>query len=313
MIIHLMQNKLEGIASLTDLGVIRAQGDAAARFLHAQLSQDFLNLTPSQARLAAYCSANGRMLASFVGLQASTDEILLICSSDLLPTTLKRLSMYVLRSALKLSDASLDFALYGLAGEALRNLVPGGLPAWSVTRSGQAYVIGLPPCDQVQRALWVAPLSADKPPGLAISETIWRWGEVQSGIARITAATADRFVPQMLNYESVGGVSFKKGCYPGQEVVARSQFRGTLKRRAYLAHCDSSMQVGDELFQAGDERQACATVVLAAENPRNGPTGCDAIVSMQITAHKAGNLHLHNANGPLVLTSAPPYPLSADS
>lgn len=307
-----MQNKLEGVASLTHLGVIRARGDAAAKFLHAQLSQDFLALGPSEARLAAYCSANGRMLASFVGIQANPDEILLICSRDLLAATLKRLSKYVLRSAVKLSDASLDFALYGLAGETLRNLVPVGLPAWSVTRSDQAYVIGLPPSDRVQRALWLAPVSADKPTGLVMREPIWLWGEVQSGICRISAATTDSFVPQMLSYESVGGVSFKKGCYPGQEVVARSQFRGTLKRRAYLAHSAAIMQVGDELFQAVDEHQACGTVVLAAANPQSGQPSCDGIVSMQIAAHEAGNLHLHHASGPTVLTSAPPYPLSVD-
>jgi len=116
-------------------------------------------------------------------------------------------------------------------------------------------------------------------------------------------------VPQMLNYESVGGVNFKKGCYPGQEVVARSQFRGTLKRRAYLAHADAILYAGDELFAAEDASQPCGVVVQAASAP-NG--GCDAIVSMQISAFDAGGVRVGQADGPLLALLPAPYPLLAD-
>jgi folate-binding Fe-S cluster repair protein YgfZ len=113
----------------------------------------------------------------------------------------------------------------------------------------------------------------------------------------------------MLNYESVGGVNFKKGCYPGQEVVARSQFRGTLKRRAYLALCAEALQAGDELFHESDPAQPCGLVVQAAK-AADGRWG--AIVSMQISAADAGVVSLRSAQGPTLQIEAPPYPLLAD-
>lgn len=307
-----MQIKLNGVAPLRHLGVIRAQGIDAAKFLHGQLSQDFLTLGLSEARLAAYCSAKGRMLASFIGLQRSSTEILLICSLDILAATLKRLSMFILRAQLKLSDASADYTLYGLAGEAAEAVGDGKQTVWARTDVGAASVISLYPADSVRRVLWLAPIDQKIPAGVAMSESNWAWGEVRSGIAMISTPLVEVLVPQMLNYESVGGVNFKKGCYPGQEVVARSQFRGTLKRRAYLAHSDAAMSAGDEIFQAADDSQACGIVAQAAAVPAPSPAGFDAIVSLQIRAKEAGDLHVGNAHGPVLTATAPPYPLLAD-
>jgi folate-binding protein YgfZ len=307
-----MQNKLNGIATLTHLGVISAQGVDAAKFLHGQLSQDFLTLGMSKARLAAYCSAKGRMLASFIGIERSPTEILLICNLDILSNTLKRLSMFILRAKVKLSDVSGDYALLGLAGDSVEAVATGTHPVWAKTDVGAASVITLYPADGVPRALWLAPVNQSAPVGQAISESNWVWGEVRSGIAMISTPIVEALVPQMLNYESIGGVNFKKGCYPGQEVVARSQFRGTLKRRAYLAHCDAPMRVGDEVFQAGDDGQPCGIVAQAAASPAASPAGFDAVVSLQISAKEAGNLHVGNAHGPALQVAMPPYPLLAD-
>ena len=145
---------------------------------------------------------------------------------------------------------------------------------------------------------------------------IWHWLEVQSGIAMITQPIFEAFVPQMLNYESVGGVNFKKGCYPGQEVVARSQFRGTLKRRAYLVHTDAAPAVGQDVFHALDAEQPCGLVAAAAANPGGG---FDAIVSMQtFTAADAAahpdekRLTLRSAAGPFLTLLPLPYPLLED-
>jgi len=292
------------------LGVVKAQGVDAAKFLHGQLSQDFLTLGLSQARLAAFCSAKGRMLASFIGVQREPTEILLICSLDVLASTLKKLSLFVLRAKLKLSDASGDYALFGLAGDAVDAAVSN--TAWARTDVGAATVISLYPADGVRRALWLAPATQARPVGEPLSESTWAWGEVRSGIAMVSAPLVEAFVPQMLNYESVGGVNFKKGCYPGQEVVARSQFRGTLKRRAYLAHSNAAMNAGDEVFQAGDDSQACGIVVQAAAVPASSPAGFDAIVSLQISAKEAGDLHVGSVNGPTLVAAAPPYPLLTD-
>lgn len=316
MIIHLMQNNLNGVAPLAHLGVIRAAGADAAKFLHGQLSQDFSLLGLSDARLAAFCSAKGRMQASFYGFKRSQTEILLVCSRDILAATLRRLSMFVLRAQVKLSDTSDDFRLYGLAGAAVdlatKQIAGYADTAWAKVDCDQNSLISLFPAGATRRLLWIAPALANAPSGGALSLADWQWGEVRSGIAMITAPIADAFVPQMLNYESVGGVNFKKGCYPGQEVVARSQFRGTLKRRAYLAHADEPMQSGAEIFQTGDARQPCGSVAQSAAVPMGAGGGFDAIVSLQVAAFEAGGLHLGSAGGPALSVTPPPYPLLAD-
>lgn len=302
MIIHAMSHPLHGVAPLPHLGILRVQGEEAGKFLHSQLTQDFALMRPSEARLAAFCNAKGRMQASFVGLQRAPDDILLVCSRDLLPPTLKRLSMFVLRTKAKLTDATEAFALYGIAGGT------DGTP-WSHTRDGEASLVQLHPADGQARALWIAPAGTPAPAGPALDPVTWQWGEVRSGVATLTAPVAEAFVPQMLNYESVGGVNFKKGCYPGQEVVARSQFRGTLKRRAFVAHADSELAAGQEVFQAADPEQPAGLVAQAAPAPGGG---WDAIVSLQLSAAEAGDLHAQRAGGPALQLLPLPYLLLAD-
>ena len=301
-----MTYPLNGIAPLSHLGVIRVEGEDAAKFLHGQLTQDFALLGMDQARLTAFLSAKGRMLASFIGFKRSATEVLLVCSRDLLPPTLKRLSMFVLRAKAKLTDATNDFALYGLAGDAL----PGGSqPAWTKADTGNASVVHLYPADGQPRALWVAPSSDPAPEGPALDTALWLWSEIQSGVATLTTPVVEAFVPQMLNYESVGGVNFKKGCYPGQEVVARSQFRGTLKRRAYIAHAAAEVAVGAEVFSTSDLEQPCGTVVQVAPAPGSG---FDTIVSLQISAAQAGSLQVGAADGVALSLQPLPYPLLED-
>jgi folate-binding protein YgfZ len=296
-----------GTVPLANLGVIRVQGEDAAAFLQGQLTQDFALLGLSEARLAAFCSAKGRMQASFVGFKRSHDEILLVCSRDLLAATLKRLSMFVLRAKARLSDASDAFTLVGLVGSA----VPAALPAgpWTQWRDGEASVLRLYPAEGLARALWVAPTGEAAPAGEPISDSLWHWLEVRSGVATLSQPVFEAFVPQMLNYESVGGVNFKKGCYPGQEVVARSQFRGTLKRRAYLVHGETPMATGQEVFHDSDAEQPCGTVVQAAAHPEGG---YDAIVSLQTSAVAQGSLHVGSAGGPALQLLPLPYPLLDD-
>ena len=290
-----MTQLLNGIAPLPHLGVIRVDGADAASFLQGQLTQDFVLLQDNQARLAAYLSPKGRMLASFIGLRRSSTELLLVCSRDLLPATLKRLSMFVLRAKARLTDASADFQCWGLAGDALLSIAGSALPAWSKAEFGSASVVHLYPAESQPRALLVAPADAPAPTGPALAPGLWDWSEVRSGVATLTAPVVDAFVPQMLNYESIGGVNFKKGCYPGQEVVARSQFRGTLKRRTYLAHAPSALAVGAEVFAPEDAEQPVGTVVQAAAAPGGG---VDALVALQIAA-ASGALHVGGVALPL--------------
>ena len=309
MIIQAMSTEFRGVAPLLSLGVIRVEGDDAAKFLQGQLTQDFSLLGMSEARLAAFCSPKGRMLASFIGLKRSPTEILLVCSRDLLPGTLKRLSMFVMRAKARLSDATADFTLFGLAGDAINAVAPGPLLAWSLTQVGTASLVGLYPAGGVARAMRLAPAGEPAPVGPPMDEAQWSWGEVRSGVATLTSPNVEAFVPQMLNFESVGGVNFKKGCYPGQEVVARSQFRGTLKRRACLVHGDAPMSAGGDVFLPTDPDQPCGTVVQTAMAPSGG---YDAIVSAQVSAIDTAELRLGSANGPLLTVLPLPYPLLAD-
>lgn len=303
-----MNSLYQGASRLPHLGVIRAQGPDAASFLHGQLTQDLLSLDASHARLAAYCNAKGRVLASFVVLRPVPDEVWLVLSRELLAPTLKRLSMFVLRAKVRLSDASAEVDVWGL----VEPVTPSSAVPWtcqSAPDGAQGPRVALYPALGHARALWLAHPGA-MPAHLAeLPAGVWDWLEVQSGVATVTQGVVEALVPQMLNFESVGGVNFKKGCYPGQEVVARSQFRGTLKRRTYLAHACAPMQPGQEVVQAGDPSQPCGLVVQAAANPAGG---WDALVAMQISAFDAGDVHLSGGTDTALQLSAPPYPLLAD-
>jgi len=301
-----MTHQLNGVTALPHLGVIRVQGEDAAKFLQGQLTQDFVLLGDAQARLAAFCSAKGRMQASFIGLRRGADQILLVCSQDIQAPTLKRLSMFVLRAKARLTDATAEYSLHGLAGASCPAI--GTQAPWERIDDGDASLVALYPADGQPRALRIAPAGHPSPAGPALSLDDWLWSEVRSGIATLSAPIVEAFVPQMLNYESVGGVNFRKGCYPGQEVVARSQFRGTLKRRAFVAHANAELAAGQEVFHESDATQPCGTVAQAARAPLGG---FDVIVSIQLSAAEGGRLWAGEAANTLALQPLP-YLLAAD-
>ena len=301
-----------GALRLTNLGVIRAAGADAAAFLHGQLTQDVLGMQPGESRLAAWCNPKGRMLASCRVHRRADDELLLVLSQDLLASTLKRLSMFVLRAKVKLTDASTDFAIYGLLGDAAR----------APLAKAVNVAIPLPLADDAMRVLLLTPPDAPLPDVPQLAPQVWPWAAVQSGVAMVTAPVAQAFVPQMLNYESVGGVNFKKGCYPGQEVVARSQFRGAIKRRAWVARVDASAaHAGQEIFHDSDPTQPVGLVAQAAPEPEPvaGTThggvaliACLPIAAVQAQKEGAGRFTLGTPGGPALTDLHQPYPLLED-
>ena len=305
--------ELSGVARLTDWGVIRVAGADAATFLQGQLTQDVVQMSLSEARLAAFCNAKGRMQASFIVVKRSQDELLLLCSRDILAQTLKRLSMFVMRAKAVLTDASADFSLFGLVGDAIKSIATTTREPYAAATFDAISVVSLYPGAGQARALWLAPVATPAPTGDTLATGLWAWLEVQSGIAMITQPIFEAFVPQMLNYESIGGVNFKKGCYPGQEIVARSQFRGTLKRRTYLLHADATQaSVGQEVFHVSDAEQPCGLVAAWALNPTGG---LDALVSMQTSAAADADdaqLTLGSAEGAALQVLALPYALLED-
>jgi tRNA-modifying protein YgfZ len=303
----------QGATQLSHLAPILAEGPDAATFLHGQLSQDVQNLPQGESRPAAYCSAKGRMLADALLFRPGAEQFLLLMDAAVLPATLKRLQMFVLRSKAKLSDARADCALIGLVGQtAIAHLAPLPAQAHGVSAlSDGAFLIRLPDVQGLVRAIWVGPsdqvaqvLEQSGPLPLEA----WRWLEVMSGVPRIEVATVDQFVPQMVNFEIIGGVNFKKGCYPGQEVVARSQYRGTLKRRLHLAHCLHLAQAGQEIFSADDPGQPAGLVVNAAAIP--GGQGSTLLMELKLQ-HASSRLTLASPEGPTLSVGSLPYEVPA--
>ena len=305
---------IDGACRLEGLGVIRATGSEAAAFLQGQLTNDVAALTTAQARLAGFCSAKGRLQATFVVWRDGTEDFLLACPGDLLASTLKRLSMFVLRAKCRLSDASGELALWGLVG-ATATARLGGATTWVRREDGAETAIRLPDAEGLARALLAVPTGAasmvlDAP---AIGVDVWRWLDVRSGVVTIEAATVDRFVPQMVNFELVGGVDFKKGCYPGQEVVARSQYRGTTKRRTFLFECDVLPRPGDDVFAAnaaGDAPEAAGTVATAAAMPGGSAS---ALIEVRLAALGTGELRLGSTTGPRLRQVELPYAIAAEA
>jgi len=200
-------------AHLTRYGLLSVTGAEARAFLHAQLTVDIENLAPDRAVLGGWCSAKGRLLASFL-VVPSPEGYLLQLARDLAAPVAKRLSMFVLRAKVKIADESDAWTQYGVWGAN----APGRI-AW------EGGAVSVPLAERRYLQLTQQPLEADAP------ESEWTLQEIRAGRPLISAATQDLFVPQMVNFEALGAVDFRKGCYPGQEIVARAQYRGQVKRR----------------------------------------------------------------------------------
>jgi folate-binding protein YgfZ len=259
---------------LTEYGLIVAQGEDARDFLHAQLTSDIAGLDADHARLAGWCSAKGRLLASFVVVPLG-DGFALQLASDLVAPVLKRLSMFVLRAKVKLHDASGEWAQLGVWGSTARmRLAPfvaglGDVPFSSAHGEG-VHVVAIEADRFLVLAAAAQAQTVEHVLGRPAAPHKWRLLEIRAGRPHIVLATQDQFVPQMVNLEALGGVDFKKGCYPGQEVVARTQYRGQLKRRmvrARLAAGTASVAPGQELHWDAQPGQAGGTVVNAAPSP----------------------------------------------
>ena len=307
---------LEEFVHLDHLGLIAVRGADAETFLNAQLTN---NVTPAasstRAWLAGFCSPKGRLIATFVQWRHG-DTIYLQTSRDVLEPVLKRLRMFVLRSKVTLDDVSESMVQIGFIDARPAGQERGD--AWQVTGNETSLSIRYPEADGAARTLTVITRAAwnagDHGVGRALSPVdpqTWRWSEIRAGLPRVTTATQDRFVPQMINFEALGGVDFKKGCFPGQEVVARSQYLGKLKRRMALAMVASDdagvvPAPGTDVFSAGEDGQACGMVV----NAERGPDGAIALlVELPLALFNSQSLRVGAADGPSLRIVTLPYPL----
>lgn len=306
------------MAPLTGLGLIAATGEEAASFLHGQLTNDVQHLDSNAARLAGYCSPKGRLLATLL-IWRDAQTIYLQLPRSLQPAIQKRLQMFIMRAKAKLADASTEYAVLGLVGPAAANALAEWFPVlpaapYDKLDNSHGSLIRMADAAGSARYQWIAPVDTLTAAWPKLTQHLkptaslaWRLADIRAGVPGIVAATQEQFVPQMINFELIGGVNFKKGCYPGQEIVARSQYLGKLKRRTMLATIDSAAaQAGQEVFAAADPGQPCGMVVNA-EALDDGHAL--ALVEMKLAAAD-DTVHLGAADGPALHFHALPYELA---
>ena len=260
------------VSPLTSIGILSLEGADAVPFIHRQLSNDIKHLGDNQARLAAYCTPQGRVLALFT-VWKDNGRVLLAFPKDILSAIQKRLRFYVLRDKVLVSDVSGDYQVYGIYGDgALKAL---GLSAdaspadtYAKVENETGTLIRWQDAFSKPRWLLFARRSATVPKQYLADENAWWLMEIETGMPRVNLAVQDRFLPQMLNLEPLGGLSFTKGCYPGQEIVSRAKYRGSVKsglfkgRLTLDADALPAVPDGSPLFnETGNE---CGTVVMTA-------------------------------------------------
>ncbi len=301
------------LISLPELGVVSVTGADAVSFLQSQLTNDVARLTPDRMQLSGYCTPKGRLLATFHQWRVD-DGVFLRMPREIIGSVVKRLSMFVLRAKAKVSDVSDAWSTYAVLGDDTALLSHAGLSApespWTSVLSGAARADRmLPAPDGVPRFLLTLPRETPLPASsmqARTSSNLWWLSEIEAAVPTIFAATQEKFVPQMINFEVLGGVDFKKGCYPGQEIVARSQYLGKLKRRMNIAHVDAiDVEAAADIFHSGGA-QPIGAVVMAAKSPAAGSA---LLFESPVDRLESGSLHLRSADGPQLTVRPLPYAL----
>jgi folate-binding protein YgfZ len=258
--------------------LLRVSGDDAADFLHNQFTNDVKALAVGAAQWNAWCTPKGRLLATFV-LARDAGGYLLLLPAAFAEAIAKRLRMFVLRAKVKVEDASAATPRFGVWD--------GALPAGSF-RLGEA------------RAL----VFGTAPEGRPATLDEWALSLIRDGVVQVVPGTQEAFVPQMANYELVGGVSFRKGCYPGQEIVARTQYRGILKKRAVRVLSATPLAPGESVYSDAFGDQSSGTVANVAPSPEGG---FEALVVAQLEAIARADLRLGSLAGPPLAIQPLPY------
>lgn len=302
------------LADLSHLGLLQIEGEDRINYLQGQVTNDIKLLTGNNSHYAGYCTPKGRLLAMFMAF-AHHDHLHLQLNRQLLEPIMKRLKMYVLRSKASITDVSDSVIRMGLAGPQAPQLlldlfkqVPE--KAQDLVSLDDAVLIRLPGntprfeiLTQPEHAerIWNA-LSQQ---ATMVGAPCWDWLEIQAGIPDVYPQTQEAFVPQMINLDVLGGINYKKGCYTGQEIVARTHYLGKVKRRTLLVHIPSSdlFAVGSPVFASGSEEPA-GMLVRIAPSP-NG--GFDALAELRLEAIENTELFLDKASGKALQRLALPY------
>ncbi|MFO7603040.1 MAG: folate-binding protein YgfZ [Gammaproteobacteria bacterium] len=305
------------LVDLSHRGLLKANGADSEVFLQGQFCNDVRRVDAQQSQLSAYCTPKGRILASFRLFRAA-DDYFLSMHRDVVTATARRLQMFILRSQVTLTDISDEWVQFGVSGPEASRLL--GAALGKVPEAANAVVhkdnISCIRTETAARFELFGPLAEMQalwhtlaPACQTVAAHYWTWLDIQAGLPVITAPVVEAFVPQMVNLHWIDGLSFKKGCYPGQEIVARTHYLGKLKRRMYLAHLDGSTcpAAGDEVHRRDDpEGQSAGKVLLSHPAPQGG---CDLLVVMQIDAVEAGEIIANRDVDARLHFSALPYPV----
>ena len=298
-------------ADLSHYTLLSFSGADAMAFLHGQFTCDVEHLPAEQATYGGYCTAKGRLLAVFL-LWREADAWRMLLPRSIAPAIHKRLKMYVLRSKVSIDDLSADTVLLGLGGsQAAQAAERAGvkLPAdpMGVSHGENGTAVALP------GGRWLVCLSAGIAPDVrnalagqlqSVDAAAWEWTDIVNGIPTVLPATQEQFVPQMASLDRIGGVSFKKGCYPGQEIVARTQYLGKVKRKMMLAHSTAAATAGNDLYSDDVAGQANGMVVNASPAPEGG---WDLLAVVQSDSAAQSRVHLGTADGPVLAFRPLPY------
>ncbi len=304
------------LVDLSHLGLIAIAGPEAADFLQGQVSNDVRELSDTHTQLSSHCSPKGRMLANFRLLRIE-DSFLLLLPRSQMAGLLKRLRMFLLRAKATIDDASDALVCCGSIGTCAEDVLAGhfgGLPAGNndMVRAGDAALIRV--ADEVPRYLCIGPAAvaqslwagATAAGAVESGPDLWALHDIRAGIPTVVPETADAFVPQMANMQLLDGVSFHKGCYTGQEVVARMQYLGKLKRRMYIAEVDTDTtpKAGDMLSAPGSASEQGPGRIVDAR--ASAPGHWELLVVAEISAAEGDGLTLGDG-GPALQLRAPAY------
>lgn len=300
------------VIPLSQYGFMRADGPDGEKFFQGQTTADFRQVSTNQARDGAYCNPKGRMLASFTAARLTEQTLILKLRRDCVTDGLSVLSKYAVFSKVELADASGDYVAIGVVGAQAKACLRQAFPslAESFLSDSASNDTSLATCiDEqtviLQRAgdrfeLWLpATLAAQVWPVLrqhahVAGSQVWDALDIEAGTVAVCAATREEFLPQLLNYDLTGAVSFKKGCYTGQEVVARLHFKGVPKRRLYRACIDGEVNAGDEVL---DGDKPVGTVACCTD---------DGTAAVVLATGSAASTGLHLKNGATVSEVTPP-------
>ncbi|MFZ2854432.1 MAG: folate-binding protein YgfZ [Rhodocyclaceae bacterium] len=297
------------VAPLTHLQLIECAGDEAKSFLHNQVTSDINHLDADAAQHSAWCSAKGRMLASFLLFRDGQDFRIQL-SADLAAAIQKRLQMFVLRAKVKIADLSTRYELIGLSGaQAEAALQKAGLPVPQQALGTAAFAGGKVIRLDATRFELAVDCAAAAEVWRKLAATVrpvgtpaWQWLDIQAGVPLISEATKEEFVPQMANFDQLGGVSFHKGCYPGQEIVARTQYLGKVKRHLYRVSASVPMAAGNPVYSPENPEHPCGMIANAAP-AFDGAYEALAVIQENFVA--AGDLELGTPGGPRIADVRP--------